>query len=239
MSVSVSMIEILWPLRQQRLAHDLPEAAEADDQHVAVEPIRLLDTLHRLLRRGEQRAAPACVSGVSTIEMMTVAVKMACCSARDETGRSRRGEQHESELAALRHQHGALQRLRRARLEHAREDEDRAALDDHVGDHAQRDDLPVRRNHVEIERHAHRKEEQPEQDAAERLDVGLELMPEGRGREQHAGEERAHRHRQPAALEQQRRAEHDQQRRGRHHLARLRVGEEAEHRIEDPAADED
>ena len=75
-----------------------------------------------------------------------------------------------------------------------------------------------------------------EQDAAERLDVDLELMPEARFRQHHAGEERAHRHRQPADLHHQRRAEHDQQRRRRHHLARVRVGEHAEHRIEQPFA---
>jgi hypothetical protein len=91
---------------------------------------------------------------------------------------------------------------------------------------------------VEVERHADGEEEQPEQDAAERLDVGFELMAEGRGRQQHAGEERAHRHRQ-AALEQQRRAEHDQQRRRRHHLARaIALGEEAEQRVEQIAAGE-
>ena len=40
----------------------------------------------------------------------------------------------------------------------------------------------------------------------------------------------------PPSCIDQRRAEHDQQRRRRHHLARLRVGEDAEHRVEQPAA---
>ena len=88
----------------------------------------------------------------------------------------------------------------------------------------------------EVERHADAEEEQAEQDAAERLDVDLELMPEARFRQHHAGEERAHRHRQAAHLHHERRAEHHQQRGRRHHLARLRVGEHAEHRIEQPAA---
>ena len=59
-------------------------------------------------------------------------------------------------------------------------------------------------------------------------------MPEARFRQHHAGEEGAHRHRQPAQLHHQRGAEHHQQRGRRHHLARLRIGEHAEHRVEQP-----
>ena len=40
-----------------------------------------------------------------------------------------------------------------------------------------------------------RDEEEAEQEAAERLDVGLELVAEGRIRQHQAGDERAHRHR--------------------------------------------
>ena len=47
-----------------------------------------------------------------------------------------------------------------------------------------------------VDRHADAHEEQAEQDAAERLDVGLELMAEVRFGEEHAGEEGAHGHRQ-------------------------------------------
>ena len=49
---------------------------------------------------------------------------------------------------------------------------------------------------MQIEQHADRKEEQPEQDRAERLDVGLELMPVGRFGEHDAGDEGAERGRQ-------------------------------------------
>ena len=44
---------------------------------------------------------------------------------------------------------------------------------------------------VEIEHHADGEEEEAEQDRAERLDVGLELVPVGRVGEHHAGDERA------------------------------------------------
>jgi hypothetical protein len=158
--------------------------------------------------------------------------------ARDQPRGRRGGEQHEGEFAALRHQQGPLQRIGHARFEHARQNEDRPAFDRHVGDHADGDDLPVGRDGTNVERHPHREKEQPEQDAAERLDVGFELMAERRGRQQHACEKRAHRHAEPAELKEQRGTEHDQQRRRRHHLTSARIGEEAEHRIEDPPANE-
>ena len=55
-------------------------------------------------------------------------------------------------------------------------------------------------------------EEQAEQHAAERLDIGFELMPEVRLGQEQPGQERAHRHREPDLLHQQRRAEHHEQR---------------------------
>ena len=77
-----------------------------------------------------------------------------------------------------------------------------------------------------------------EQQAAERLDVGLELVAVVRFREQHAGEKRAERHRHADDVHQQRGAEHDQQRGGGHHLARAGPGEQAEERIEQVAPGE-
>jgi len=96
----------------------------------------------------------------------------------------------------------------------------------------------VRGHHAQVQRHADAEEEQAEQDAAERLDVRFNLVPEGRLAQQHTGEERAHRHRQAGQLHQQRRAQHHQQRGGGHHLARLRFGQHAEQRIEQEAANQ-
>ena len=167
--------------------------------------------------------------------MITVAVRIALVVAIEQPGRGRRGIEHEREFAALRQQRGAIDRLAVAEPEHPRDDVDAGRFRDHVGRHGGEDQRPVAREHGEVERHADAEEEQPEQDAAERLDVDLELMPEARFRQHHAGEECAHRHRQAAQLHRQRCAEHDQERGRRHHLARLRIGEDAEHRIEQPA----
>ena len=52
---------------------------------------------------------------------------------------------------------------------------------------------------AEIEHHADGDEEQAEQDRAERVDVGLELVPVGRIGEHHAGDEGAQRGREVRA----------------------------------------
>ncbi len=52
--------------------------------------------------------------------------------------------------------------------------------------------------------------------------------------EQHAGQERAQRHRQAAHLHQQRGTQHHQQGGRRHHLARLRLGQHPEQRVQQP-----
>ena len=119
-------------------------------------------------------------SGVSTIEMMTIAVRVGVGLAVDDADRGGGRIEHEGELAALRHQHGAFQRFAVAGLEHARDDVDAERLHHHVGDDADGDQLPVRGHHTQVERHADGEEEQAEQDAAERLDVGFELVAEGR-----------------------------------------------------------
>ena len=59
----------------------------------------------------------------------------------------------------------------------------------------------------------------PEQQALERLDVGLEFVAELGIGEQHAGEKRAERHRQADFLHDQRGADHQQQRRRGEHFA--------------------
>ncbi len=91
----------------------------------------------------------------------------------------------------------------------------------------------------EVRAHPHGDEEQPQQQPLERLDVGFELVPEFRVREEHAGEERAERHRQPDVLHRQRRTDHHEQRRGGEHLASAVARDEAQHRSHhEPARDD-
>ena len=91
----------------------------------------------------------------------------------------RGGIEHEGEFAALREQGRALQGLAVVGAEGARHAVDAERLHGHEGGDAGRNDQrQSRRDHGEVERHADREEEQAEQDAAERLDVGFELMAE-------------------------------------------------------------
>ena len=87
-----------------------------------------------------------------------------------------------------------------------------------------------------LQRQADGHEEQAEQDAAERLDVGFELVAIGGFGKHHAGEEGAHRHRQAGKLHQRRRPEHDEQCGGDHRLRGAGIGDDPEERGQEIAA---
>ncbi len=221
--------------RQQRLAHHLAEPAETDDQHATGEARRLLDAVHR--DRGLRQEA---------IEQQHHDRRERHRQDHDgrhhgprtrveDARRQRGGIEHEGEFAALREQGRALHGLAVIRAERPRDCIDSQRLHGHECGDAGRNDLPVRRDDAEVERHADREEEQSEQDAAKRLDVGFELMPERRFGQQHAGDECAHRHRQAAPLHEQRGAEHDQQRRSGHDVPAAERSDDAEHRVDRPA----
>ncbi|KAG1255145.1 hypothetical protein G6F68_010511 [Rhizopus microsporus] len=224
--------------RHQRLAGNLAEAAKADQQHAAGQAVGLVHAVHvhRRLRRHAlvdqhhqrgQRHRQHHHGGEVGIDVQV-----------DHAGRCGGGEQHEGELAALRHQHATVQRLRVVAAHDARDHVDAQRLGRHQRQHQAEDQLPVRGHHAQVQRHAHAEEEQAEQDAAERFDVRFDLVAEGRLAQQHAGQDRAHRHRQAGQLHQQRRTQHHQQRGGGHPLACLRFGQHPEQRIEQEAADQ-
>ena len=131
----------------------------------------------------------------------------------------RRGEQHEGELAALGERRrqplrGLIGRSARAR-NRVHEDELRGHQPKRQSEY--RDGLPP--GETEIGAHTHGDEEQPEQQALERLDVRLEFVAELRVGEQDAREEGAERHRQADFLHDQRGADDEEQRRRGEHLA--------------------
>ena len=93
----------------------------------------------------------------------------------------------------------------------------------------------------DVRGHAHRDEEQAEQQALEGLEVGLQLVAELAVGEQHAGEEGAERHREAGQVREQRGAD-DRQERGRgEHLAHLHARHQPQRRAQHqpPAADDD
>ena len=60
---------------------------------------------------GSSRSSRITASGVSAIEMITMAVMLAAVSRIHHAAAQRLGIEHERELAALREQHGAAERL--------------------------------------------------------------------------------------------------------------------------------
>ena len=149
------------PARQQRLARHLAEAAEADDERAAVQVLGGVDAVHGLLvRRAAASASANTPSGVSAMEMTTMAVRIAVLVASNRPTLSRRGIEHEGEFAALLQQHGAVERLAVTEPEQPRDDVDARRLGEHEGRHDGEDQRPVARDHAEIERHADAEEEQ-------------------------------------------------------------------------------
>ena len=122
-------------------------------------------------------------------------------------------EQHEGEFAALAQGNGeSARRFPVVSREPAEAEQDRC-LDGHQCDGRADDRERVGEDQAEVGGHAHRDEEQPEQQALERFDVGFEFVAVFGVRKQHAGEEGAQRHRQADRTHQQGSADHHQQRR--------------------------
>ena len=217
----------------------LAEAAEADDESGPRQPVGDVDAVERRRRRRQQ-------------PLQDDRRQRRQCHGQNDGGRQqrrrlrveqshppRRRVDDESELAALRQQQRQPERIRMADAEHPRHAVDAGDLDRHEHSHRAKDQRPVAGDERQVDRHADAEEEEAKQQAAERLNVGFELMAEGRFGEDHAGDERAHRHRQPACLHGQRRAEHDEQRRRGLDFPCPRVGEYAEEWVQQIASDGD
>ena len=94
-------------------------------------------------------------------------------------------------------------------------------------------------DHAEVEHHPDGDEEQAEQDRAERVDVGLELVPVGRIGEHHSGDEGAERGREVERLHHRRAGEDDEQAGDDEQFALADPADEAEQRVDQEAAGED
>jgi hypothetical protein len=95
--------------------------------------------------------------------------------------------------------------------------------------HGQHEQRPLG-NRVEIEHHAHRQEEQAEQDGAERLDIGFQFVAIGAVGQHDPGDERAQRGGQAKRLHHCGRGHHREQRGDHEHLALAQVADQAEQR---------
>lgn len=94
-------------------------------------------------------------------------------------------------------------------------------------------------DHPQVDAHAHRDEEEAHEQPLEGRDRAFQLMTEVRVRQQHAGHERAERHRQAAGLHQQRETERGRQRGGGEHLPTVDAADMAKDAIEHRPAYDD
>jgi hypothetical protein len=116
---------------------------------------------------------------------------------------------------------------------------EREALERQQREHDAGDQQWAAREQAEVDRHTDCDEEQPEQEALERLEVGLERVAVLRAGEQHTRQERAERHRHVSQRHQLRDPGDDQQRERGEHLARVGLGDHAQQRPRQEAADHD
>ena len=200
-------------LHPQDAPHDLPEAAEAGDDHGDIALADVVVTLfgggaptgqERLVQHQQQRSEHHRQRHRQDKQIGRLAV--------EDVLTRREREQHECKLASGRQREPETPRRLSPVLRHAREHGDRDELDREKSrrepDHRER----LRDEQAEIGGHADGDEEQAEQQALERLEVRLELVPELAVRQQHAGQKGAQRHRQAGLIGEQRGCDDREQR---------------------------
>ncbi|AJQ85520.1 hypothetical protein ATY48_10350 [Xanthomonas oryzae pv. oryzae] len=134
--------------RQQRLTGDLPEAPEADDQVAAGLPAGFFHAIQRD-RRGRRQPPLQQHEQRRQCHRQHHDSGQAGGDLRiDDTGCRSGGKQHACELAALRHQHAAIQRLPMVAAHQPRHRVDACALAHHQSQHARYDQAPIGRDHA-------------------------------------------------------------------------------------------
>ena len=150
-----------------------------------------------------------------------------------------RAEENEGELAGLRQRHGEQRRIGAVAV--AEGFCDRIEQDDFQRDDAcsqPEDDMRNLAEETQVDRHSHGDEEQPQQQALERVDVELQLVAVFAFGEHHPGEEGAERHGQAHRVGEHRAADHQQQREADEDLAQARLGDVLQHRAHQHAPGE-
>ena len=140
-------------------------------------------------------------------------------------------QQDEGELPALGQAHGGGERDAVGMPEKPSGDVHGQRLQDHQPQHQPRDGEGVRGHQGQIQPRPDGDEEETQEQAAERLDVGLELAAELAFRQHHACQEGAERRGEPDQLHQGRDRDHQQQGRGGEDFPQARGGDEAEERL--------
>ncbi len=145
------------------------------------------------------------------------------------------GEQHEGEFAALAEQQPEPQGVAAAHLQRPGNAEQHQGLDPQQGRAHGQDRPRRRRQQAQVHGHADGDEEQPQQHALERLNIGVQLLPVGGVGEQHAGHEGAQTHGEMQGFHQLGGAEDQQQGGGGHQLPVVQPRQPAQPGVEQVA----
>ncbi len=157
----------------------------------------------------------------------------------EDARRLRHREHHERELAPLPEQRAEREPLPLRHAERPGQRDQHRELDaDESGDEQQQQ-ARMAGDLAEVYRHADGDEEEAEQQALERLDVGLQRAPVLGTREQHAGDERAERHRQSGEAHQLGDAEDEQQCERGEDLALVGLRDDPQDRLDEIATRDD
>ena len=116
------------------LARHLAEAAESDHERVRFQPIGDLDAIERLLLLGHQAIEQEDEERGQRHRDDDGGGERRVRGRVEQTRGRGRGIENESEFAALREQHRALDRLAAFRAQHARDHIDADPLQHHVGE---------------------------------------------------------------------------------------------------------
>ena len=148
-------------------------------------------------------------------------------------------EQHEGKLSALGDGEREVDRRAVAVAPQPCDDIEHQGLGRHQAKRQSNQQKRLLYDQAQIDRHADGDEEQAQQQALERLDVGFQFVAVFRIGQQHAGEKRAQRHRQAGLLHEQGGAHHHQQGGGDEHFVAVGGGRQAQIGTQQQAPDED
>ena len=157
----------------------------------------------------------------------------------EHTVGQRHVEQHERELAGMTQQHGEAANaigVVAGEPPHRNQDD---CLDQHQCESGANDRDRMRDQQSQVGRHADRNEEQPQQQALERVDAGFDLVAVLRISQQHAGEKGTERHRQAHAGHEQRGADDHEQGAAGEDFLDLRFRDHPKHRAQQIAPADD
>ena len=137
-------------------------------------------------------------------------------------------QQDKTEFTGLRQRQAGAHRDAGRRAEYSGQAGNHQEFKQHRHDQQSEHQRPVLQHHFHVQQHADRDEKQPEQHVAERLDVFFHLVLILGFGDQHAGDERAQRHRQAGMFGDPRRAQRHQQQVQHEQLLRLALDHDGE-----------